>query len=154
MALSIGDAAQASNVLEPLVGSVRQNPLLYIDILIGYSHSNNPRQLTNLVESIPLPQRTTVLSDTIALAYLDLGDAESLEKAQNLRPDDLYINYSLWKESKANEAVLDEAQYRERLEHFQLDAIKPADDRLLEYVAQVIPHLLDNGIGIRSGVKL
>lgn len=146
MAISIGDANLASTILEPLLGSVHQNPLLYIDILIGYSHSNNPQQLADLVESTPLPQRTTVLSDTIALAYLDLGDAQSLDKARKLRPNDLYINYSLWKEAKETRAVFDEAQYRKRLQHFQLDAIEPTDDRLLEYVARVIPQLLDNGI--------
>lgn len=146
IAISIGDSTLASTVLEPLLGSVHQNPLLYIDILIGYSRSNNPQRLTDLVESTPLPLRTTVLSDTIAVAYLDLGDAQSLDKARNFRPNDLYINYSLWKEAEEDRAVYDKVQYRERLERFQLDAIAPADDRLLEYVARVIPQLLDNGI--------
>jgi len=163
-ALAMGDAETAASILEPLMGKVGRNPLLYYDVLIALSHGGRPEGVVALYESASPLQRTRAISDTVALAYLDLatrrpGDKETggrgevgqwLEGARRMRPGDLYVNYRLWKQAQEAGDVEAMAAYGEILAYFPLEAIHPTDERLLDYVAGTIPGLLEEGLWSRE----
>lgn len=96
------------------------------------------------------PLVETPRGDAIAVAYLDAGGREVLEKVKWLRPGDLYVNYRLWKEAQQAGDLTSAAAYSEMLTYFPLEAISPADERLLDYAAEVIPVLLDEGLWDRD----
>ena len=73
-----------------------------------------------------------------------------LERASTLRPGDLYVNYHLWRQGLENDDPANAAVYSETLIYFPLEAVHPGDDRLLDYVADVIPALLDDGLWSRE----
>ena len=157
-ALAAGDVETAADALGPLVGRVGHNPLLYYDVLIALSYSGRPGEVVALYESTPPPRPTQVISDAVALAYLDLmtggqGSGETrrgLEQAQELRPGDLYANYNLWKQAREAGDVETAAACSETLTYFLLEAVHPADERLLDYAAEVIPALLEDGLWDRD----
>ena len=167
-ALAVGDVATAADVLEPLVDNVRRNPLLYCDALTTLSYSRRPEAAIALYESAPPPQHTQVISDAVALAYLDLamggrgdretrrqGDKEAggqgevgqwLEQAYALRPGDLYANYCLWKQAREARDLEAAAVYSETLVYFPLEVLHPTAERLLDYVADAVLALLEEGL--------
>jgi tetratricopeptide (TPR) repeat protein len=87
-----------------------------------------------------------VISDTVTLAYLELGNEEALNKAIELRPGDLYANYQLWANAQENGDTSAAATYRKMLIHFPPEALDPTDERLLSYAVRMIPELLDVGL--------
>jgi tetratricopeptide (TPR) repeat protein len=90
--------------------------------------------------------RGTLRGDRIAHAYLTTGEQRALERARWLRPSDLYANYHLW-QSAVQAGDGESAQvYRETLTDFSLEAISPADERLLDFAVQVIPALMEEGL--------
>jgi len=174
LALALGDAKTATEALEPLMGEVEHNPVLYHDVLVALSHGGRSREVIGLYESVPPPQCTQVISDVVALADLDLvtgkqrqGEGETggqggegiggqedvrhwLAQAHVLRPGDLYINYGLWKQAREAGDIEVAAVYSEMLIHFPLEAVHPADERLLDYVADTVPCLLEEGLWDRD----
>jgi tetratricopeptide (TPR) repeat protein len=88
--------------------------------------------------------------DGLALEYLQMGDLASLEKVTRLRPGDLYVNYQFWKQAREADDLASAAVYSETLAYFPMEAIHPADERLLEYAAEVVPSLLDAGLWDRD----
>ena len=72
LALALGDAKTATEALEPLMGEVEHNPVLYHDVLVALSHGRRSREVIGLYESVPPLQCTQVISDAVALADLDL----------------------------------------------------------------------------------
>jgi len=168
-ALAAGDAETAISALGPLMRKVGRNSLLYQDVLIALSYGGRPEQVVALYESSSPLQRTQVVSDAVALAYLDLmtgrqGDKETrrqgdreqgearqwLEQALVLRPGDLYVNYRLWRQVWETGDVGTAAVYSETLAYFPLETIHPADERVLNYVADAIPDLLEGGLWDRD----
>ena len=165
-ALVTGDAATAAEALQPLSDRAKHNPLLYYDALTAFSYGGEPAEVIALYEAIPPPEQTRAVSDTVALAYLDLvaggqgdkgtrgqGEGETgqlLERAKELRPGDLYANYHLWKQARQDGDLEAAAAYSETLTYFPLEAVQPTDERLLDYVAQVIPSLLEDGLWDRE----
>jgi tetratricopeptide (TPR) repeat protein len=171
-ALAVGDVDTAASVLEPLMGKVGHNPLLYYDALFALSYGRQPERVIALYESVPPLQPTRAISDAVVLAYLDLatgrqgdkgtggqGDKEWeeegkarqwLERAQRMRPGDLYANYCLWRRAREAGDVEAAAMYSETLAYFPLEAINPADDRLLDYVADAVPGLLEERLWDRE----
>lgn len=157
VALALGDAPSAAIALEPLAAQAGQNPLLDYDLLIAFSYGGRPEQVVNLYESSFSFQRTQLVSDTVALAYLDESRRmegqprrETLQKALALRPGDLYANYALWQAAQEAVELPAAAVYSETLVYFPLAAIHPADERLLEYTVEVIPALLGDGLWDRE----
>ena len=153
-ALAAGEEQVAANALHPLVGNELRSPLLHLDTLWAASYSERPDEVVELYETVSLPLRGQVIGDMVALAYLDLAreqeSTETLEKALALRPGDLYANYNLWQAARRTGDVGTANVYSETLTYFPLEAIHPADERLLDAAAQVIPALLEEGIWDRD----
>jgi tetratricopeptide (TPR) repeat protein len=84
--------------------------------------------------------------DEVVFTLLTQGGLDALERAERLRPGDLYLNHLLFKGAQGSGDLAAAAVYSETLTSFPLEAIDPSDDRLLEYVAQVVPGLLDEGL--------
>jgi tetratricopeptide (TPR) repeat protein len=137
---------------------------LYSDVLTALSHGGQPEGVIAFYNSAPPLRRTQAISDTVALAYLDLLTArleggetgeqgevrQELERARALRPGDLYASYHLWRQARQSSDPAVATVYSETLIYFPLEAIHPADERLLEYVADVIPALLEDGLWDRE----
>ena len=163
-ALASGDWGTAYDALEPVVGSVARNPLLYHDVLTALSCGGRSEEVISLYDSTPPPRRTQVISDVVALAYLDLVAAKQetegtgeqrevkqwLERANALRPGDLYANYHLWRQAQVDGDLAGAAVYSRTLVHFPLEAVHPIDERLLDYTADVIPTLVADGLWDRE----
>jgi len=165
-ALVAGDAASAADALESLSGGVEHNPLLYHDALTAFSYDGRSAEVIALYEAVPPPERTRAVSDTVALAYLDLvtgrqgdkgirrqkeGETRGLlGQVKELRPGDLYANYHLWKEARQGSDLQAARAYSETLTYFPLEAINPGDERVLDYVVEVIPNLLEEGLWERD----
>ncbi len=158
-ALTLGDTVTATDALGNLRDSVQLNPLLYQDVLIALSYAGQPEEVIALYESFPPAQHTQVISDTLALAYLELSltsngpdNAETMVRALNLRPVDLSINYYLWRAAIKAEDVVSAASYNDALLYFPLEAVHPTNERLLDYVARIVPDLLAAGMWDRERV--
>jgi hypothetical protein len=149
-ALAVGDAITAVEALEPIVNQAKYNSLLHQDAWIAFSHAQMPHQVIALYESFPPQRWTRVMSDTMALAYLETEGQGALEEVGWLRPGDLYVNYHLWQEAQRIGDLTGAAAYREMLTHFPMGAVSPADERLLDYVADVVPDLLEEGLWHRD----
>lgn len=156
-ALALGDEEVAAGALEPLVKKAEINPLLYLDMLSVSSYGGQPKDVIALYETYPLPQHTQAISDAVALAYLERsrvaerpGDPEALVSAAALHPGDLYANYHLWRAAVESGDAQTTAVYSETLVYFPLEAVHPTDDRLLDYAAEVIPALLEEGLWDRG----
>jgi len=171
-ALAVGDVGNAVDALGPLARKVRGNPLLSCDALIAFSYSGQPGEVIALYESAPPREHTRIVSDALALAYLDLvtvregeetttarGSREQgrqaearqwLEQAQRMRPSDLYVNYRLWKRAMQSSNLTDAAVYSETLTYFRLEAVDPTDGRLLDYATKAIQALLEDGLWDRE----
>jgi tetratricopeptide (TPR) repeat protein len=163
-ALAVGDAGTAADALGPLAGSAGHDPLLYNDVLVALSYGGQPEGVVALYDSVPPMQRTQAISDVVALAYLDLaageqvggetggqgGVGQCLQQASALRPSDLYANYHLWRRALQSGDLAGATVYSETLTYFSLEAVHPADERLLEYAADVIPALLEDGLWDRE----
>ena len=159
VALARGDLETAVDLFQSLRGEATHNPLLYIDLLTALSWAGQPEVAVAWYQAVPPPERAQVVTDTVALAYLEVSRGEGgsartemLEKAYALRPGDLYAGYSLWRQASesGNEAAA--AAYLEALMFFPLEAIDSDDPRLLAYAVEVIPCLLSDGVWEREKV--
>jgi tetratricopeptide (TPR) repeat protein len=92
----------------------------------------------------------TPKGNEMTLAYLSQGGAEAVQKANRLQPGNLYVNYQLWEQAQEAGDLVSAAAYRETLAYFPLEAIDPADEQLLDYAAEVIPALLEEGLWDRG----
>jgi len=148
-ALAAGDAETAAAALAPLADQ-HQNPFLYGDVSIALGRAGQYERVTELYESAPPPQPMQTISDTVALAYLERGDRDALERAIALRPSDLYANYFLWKWAQEERDIATTATYSDTLVYFPLEAIDPTDERFLDYAVEAIPDLLEEGLWDRD----
>ena len=159
-AIAAGDARTAYDALEPLVGSVDRNPMVYHDVLTAVSYGGRSEEVISLYDSTPPPRCTQTISDVVALAYLDLvtggqgsdGTEDQrevkqwLELANALRPGDLYANYHLWRQAQTDGDLGSAAVYSRTLVYFPLHAVHPTDLRLLDYATDVMPALVADGM--------
>jgi len=149
-ALAIGDAGTAVEHLRLITDQAEHNQFLFNDALIAFCYAGMPDQAVALYESNSFSQTVRTADGAVAVAYLELGGHEALERVKRLRPDDLYANYHLWKKTQRSGDPTTAAAYSETLICFPLEAISPADERLLEYATEVIPALLDEGLWDRA----
>ena len=174
-ALALGDGEIAAGVLEPLLNKAEVNPLLYLNMLSAASHGGRPEEVLALYEAAPPPQHTQAISNVVALAYLDVatgrqgegererqGERETREQGQGdeiggllervvgLRPGDLYATYNLYRLAETAGDADAATTYSETLVYFPLEAVHPTDERLLNYAAEAIPALLEDGLWDRD----
>jgi tetratricopeptide (TPR) repeat protein len=157
-ALALGDARSAVRALEPLASQADNNPLLYEDVIIAFGSDGRFEDVINFYTLKPPAQPTQVISDTVALAYLERsrvvdrpGDAEILVKAAaQFRPGDLYINHYLWQAAVRAGDLQEAATYLEMLTHFPLEAVQSDEEQIIKYTAEVIPVLLKDGLWDRD----
>jgi tetratricopeptide (TPR) repeat protein len=143
----------AAEVLLPLAIDDAHNPLLYEDILAAFSHAGRPEKIIELYETNPPLGRSCSISETVALAYLQRGAPGDLVKARVLRSSDFYINYLLWQAARDVGDAGAAAIYSHALSSFPLEAVDPTDERLLDYAADVIPSLLEEGLWDQDKVR-
>lgn len=154
VALAIGENTAAADLLGPLATTPTGNSLLYQDIILAFHRAGSSKAVINYYESFLPPVPTRLISDTVALAYLQQAKVwlesenypeaqSSLNRAINLRPSDLYANYYLWRQMPHVDDAL-EPIYREALVQFSASAIQPHEPELVDYAAQVIPSLMQD----------
>ena len=134
-------------------------------MLSAASHGGRPEEVLALYEAAPPPQHAQAISDVVALAYLDVatgrqGERETrgqgdeirglLERVVDLRPGDLYATYNLYRLAETAGDADAATTYSETLVYFPLEAVHPTDERLLGYVAEAIPALLEDGLWDRD----
>lgn len=144
--LMIGDAKDAANLFRTLIPQIEHNHLLYGDCLVSLTLAGQSEDVDLLLASTSLPEPNKVIEDVLALAYLQRKNDIALEKIRELRREDLYVNYNLWKSAQDSGDVRLAATYYEALVYFPLTAINPSNRKLLNYTIQVMPELLAEGI--------
>lgn len=144
--LSAGEANAAVEVLAPLSDRALRNPLVYYDLLIASSQSKRHETVIQLYEANRPQSPTQAISDTVALAYIELGrrNQAALEAITQLRPGDLYANHHLWQTAALAGDRQAMAYHSTRLTAFQLGALVPVDKRLVEHVASTALALFDD----------
>ena len=156
-ALASGDAVRATEVLAPLFEKTEPNDLLHLDFVMALSQSGQSERVIDIYQELDNPRAQSVISDSVALAYLQAADpslsADRLEAAESflkeadiLRPADLYVNYHRMRAAQARGDREEVAQRRLRLSRFSAAAIWPSDQRLVTLSAKVVPDLLSLGI--------
>lgn len=144
--LTVGDFISAAEVFSPVISQAKDNPLMYEDTIQAFSLGGKPDQAISLYKSIPPLNRTQVISDSISVAYLETKGMSGLKEALNFRPEDLYINYYLWKKARQDGEVADENLYLENMQSFTLKSIHPTNESLVNYTVGVIPMLIEDNI--------
>lgn len=149
------DRTGAVNALRPLTSQAItsqaiQNPFFFQDILAAYSYAGMPEQVLHAVENTTVPYVTAVFSNTVALAYLDLGDVDQFGEVERFDPGNLYANYQLMKFAQQRDDSIAAERYRERLLYYPLEALMPTDVRLLGYIRDAIPRIVEDGIWDRG----
>jgi tetratricopeptide (TPR) repeat protein len=153
-ALAVGLADKAVEAL-PLNGPcLRNNPLCLLDTLMAQSRAGNDDGVLAL-DANPLKRSIagTVMSDTVALAYMnqartqlaegDIEGAQSvLRQAVTFRPFDLYANYQLWDRAIRFGNIQEAATYRRQIIFSPVEAVTVGDERLLDYVFETLPRLI------------
>jgi tetratricopeptide (TPR) repeat protein len=129
---------------------ITRNSLLYYDVLTALNRGGRSEEVIELYESVPPLEQTRPIDDIVTLAYLRRGTLDDLAQARALRPGDLYTNYYLWQAARETGDVQTAAVLSDTLVHFPLEAVAPADGRLLDYAARVIPSLLEEGLWDRG----
>lgn len=141
--LKAGRFSDASRLLSPLIGQAAGNPLLFADVLQALQGNGQFTEAITLYEKAPALNRSPVVSETMVMAYLDAGQ---FDKVIAIRPDNLTANFMLWQRARKSSDPGREQQYRNRLERFSLDAIRPARQEMLRHVVNVIPDLIASRI--------
>lgn len=126
--------------LDPLSPYAKTNQLLLVDILDAQVINKNFLEVVDLYQQVQDDlYPTQLISDTVAIAYIGLGKYST---AIDLRPQDLYINYQLWK--KANSTLKE--RFHDSLTHFSVDGLLPSNNYLLENTLNIIPELYTDGV--------
>jgi tetratricopeptide (TPR) repeat protein len=155
--LAIGDYESAATGMRLMLEKSTPMPLAYQDALLALSLNGEHQTVIAQYEKDIPELRTAVLSDTVALAYLEqakssldardeIGARSDLEKVIQLRPFDLYANAYLYRIAYNSHDIRVIATYSQTLTHFSGSAIHPADKRLLGYAIQAIPVLLEERV--------
>jgi len=148
-ALAEGNEEVATKALSSLEIDYQRSPLVYQDTLMAFSRARQFDEVIALYEENRSVQLTRITSDTVTLAYLSAisnGKDYFLEQVERLNPDNLYVNYRLWRRAQMEGDMRAVASYSRRLTHFPIHAIDFTDERLLNYNTQAIRGLLNVGL--------
>jgi tetratricopeptide (TPR) repeat protein len=160
-ALISGQWHLAAEILTPLAESAKQDPLLFQDAILALSRSGNYSRLIDLYQNSKY-KKTIVDDDTMALAYIHQAVEKGvqtedglafLKAALTFRPDDLFSLYHLYNFALSIGEEDNADSYKTKLVYFPVEAIKPANDQLLEYTGEIIPDLVEEKIWSVSEAK-
>ena len=148
----------AARWLAPLAREAGYNELLNLDRLAALSLAGNFDELSTVAigQSLPdqlLPRPVRAAIDRQAIGYVQRGGPDALDKARLLRPYDLYINFRLWEQARAVDDAAAAEVYRQVIIRFAHEAIDPADEAVLDYVAAVVPELRADGLWDREQTR-
>ena len=146
MQMAVGDLRSAQRTLANLQTRSATNPLLYADILMAHWSLRDYEAIVDLYEQVPVPQLTDSISETIANAYLKVGDSDAPAQILELRPNDLWATYHRWLQDRQEGKAAGAEQFALSLGRFSLDAISPANDIRFNAALQTMPELFDQGI--------
>jgi tetratricopeptide (TPR) repeat protein len=157
VALANGDSNLAAEILQPIATKCTTNPLLYQDTVLSLSLVRSGYQAISFYETCSPPEVTPMISDTVAFSYLQkaqlsinmnelVAAGSTLRQVIALRPSDLYANYYLWQTATQAGKENDAIALRQKLTNFPIEAINPADSRLVDFSCEVIPFLLKDKI--------
>lgn len=148
-ALADDNETLAAQAVAPLLSILKNNPLLFADGLRSLELAGKTSELLTLYENNRDLEHSSLVSDTVALAYIAEG---KLDKALVLRPEDLYLNVYLWQYSKMSQKVNLTNPIRSKLKYFSNSAIEPSNVRILSYTAKAILQLYEYGVWSREEV--
>lgn len=140
----------AARWLMPYRRYAPDSPFLFQDLIIALGNSGQPQEVRALYEANPKMLRDNrQVMDAIAGAYLETSadsDTMSLLRARAARPDDLYINYVLWRNAEASHDAMASAVYRDSLSRFTVQAIESTNATITRKIGEVAPILRSEGI--------
>jgi tetratricopeptide (TPR) repeat protein len=144
--LASGDAYRAARVLYPISSEIYLIPYLYQDVLSALTRAGEFAKAIDLFERFPPKLLTKGIRDNVVLAYFMTEGEGWQEKASYIRPNDLYINYLLWRDAMEARNWRAASEYQQRISFFPLEVISPFDLRLLPYDVWAIPKIYLAGI--------
>lgn len=150
-ALALGDYPKAATSFRRSPRLGRLNVLAHHDRLVALSRANAFAEALEAWRSKPgLPLYLPAARDAVSVACLSLGNEDALTAALDLRPDDLYLNYELWKRSVRLGDTAGADTYLRRLTRFSISSINPADPRLFKWFAPAVRALVEQGVWDRE----
>ncbi len=158
LALASGEVEEAANWLAPLAVEQQTNVLLDLDRLAALSLAGRYEEVltSGLRQSLPdqlLSRPVRAAIDRQAIGLLQEGEPDALERARVLRPDDLYVNFRLWEQAQSIGNAAATETYRQAIVRFAREAVDPADEGVLDYVASVVPELRINSLWDREQTR-
>lgn len=158
IALAAGEVEEAADWLAPLAAKQQPNVLLNLDRLAALSLAGRFDEVltSGIRPAIPdqlLSRPVRAAIDRQAMDLVQHGGPDALEMARVLRPDDLYVNFRLWEQARSVGDAAATETYREAIVRFAREAIDPADEGVLDYVARVVPALRANGLWDREQTR-
>lgn len=149
IALACDNSILAYQSLYPLIERVKNNPLLYQDVVIALAAQGDFQTLESIYQRFP--PTTQAISETLALVYTDY--TENYETALRFHPGDLYATYHLWRQGMMTADFAQLESYSDTLTHFSFSAISPRNPHLFGYVTRVIPQFFEEGIWSHNKLK-
>lgn len=146
-ALDLNDGIMAAEVIAPLARYASREPSLFADILRTSEAIGQLSQVTDLYEANTTVNRSVMVSDTVALAYIAQG---KFEEALVFRPTDLYLTNKLWQWAQSARNLARADTIREQLVYFPPSAIELANERLLKYTGEALLSLLESKVWARE----
>lgn len=137
----------AAEAIAPINRYALTSSLFFADVLRTLEAIGQSDQVIDLYNTNRELKHSVLVSDTVALAYINQGE---FEKAFVLRPTDLYLTNALWQRTQATHDRTKADIIRENLVYFPLSAIDPANKRLLKYTGKAILNLLESKVWTRE----
>lgn len=124
----------ALQILESSISATNRNLPFKRDLILDLINSKEYTQALSLYKTLPQSNNDVRLRDSIAFAYLELGN---WREAITVRPDDLYANSRC-----LTDKLGCSTEQLKHLKHFSLPALNPTYPGLLRYIDLAIGDLL------------
>lgn len=154
VALALGEAEKAVSALPIDSPDLPTNPVRFLDTLTAHSKVNKAEDVLTLEQEYAVSFPGRIISDTIALEYLNRAKAKieadnlseavlDLHQVIQFRPFDLYALYYLRQHAIQEDVPGLVDAYTQQLLYFPADAVTVGDERFLDYAFEILPGLTD-----------
>jgi hypothetical protein len=153
--IATGDCQGLTDQAQDAKDGFNSFPLEIETHLLNLSLHNEPEEVLAFYNRVGQPQSTRIISDTIALAYLDLAwpllerndksGLDYLRQALTYRPFDLYANMMLARWAKQSGDTESMIAHQARYLRFPIEAIAPANRRLTDYMSKAVAAFAQDG---------